>query len=171
MVLYNHAAHVERAGGDSSCAACHHLSMPLDRNTKCSQCHRDMYRSTSLFDHAYHVHQLGGNEGCTECHGDYAAAKNYATAKACGECHAAPAAAEPILAAPGPRWHKAASYMDAMHGLCITCHEKSIAQSPEQCTPTLGRCDTCHDADRAAGLRLMTPGGSDRRQRDIDGKQ
>ena len=135
LVLFNHAAHVERAGGDSACAVCHHLSMPLDRNTTCCQCHRDMYETTSLFDHACHVQKLGGNAGCAECHGNYAAVKNYETAKACDECHTAPAAADPILAAPQHKWHEAASYMDAMHGLCIACHERRCAESPRRYPP------------------------------------
>ena len=170
-VLFDHAAHMDRAGGDHSCATCHHLSMPLDRNTACCKCHRDMYETSSLFDHAYHVHKLGGNDGCAECHGNYAAVKNYETAKACGECHTAAAVVDPVIAASKPQWRQAASYMDAMHGLCITCHERKIAESPERYPAALRRCDTCHDADRAAELKLMTPRGGDGRQRDIDGKR
>jgi hypothetical protein len=157
LVFFNHDGHVEREGGDTSCTACHHLNMPLDSSTSCYQCHRDMYEPTSLFNHATHVHEHGGNEGCAECHNDYSAVKNLETATGCGECHDCPASPNPIVAAPGRTWRDAPGYVDAMHGLCITCHKQKIELSPERYPAALERCDNCHDADLALELTSMTP--------------
>jgi hypothetical protein len=157
LVLFNHDAHVEREGGDTSCAVCHHLNMPLDRNTSCFECHRDMYGPTSLFDHASHVDKLDGNQSCSECHTDYSAVKDYETATACTECHESPAESTCIVEAPDPRWRDAVSYVDAMHGLCVSCHRRKIEESPERYSIVLDRCDKCHDADLALDLRFMSP--------------
>ena len=160
VVLFNHAGHTEREGGEASCAVCHHLSMPLDQNTSCYECHRDMFEPTPIFDHSSHVRKLGGNEGCAECHTNYAAVKGYETATACGQCHEAPAVSDPIVQSPKPVWEKATSYVEAMHGLCITCHQRKVEQSPERSATDLARCDNCHDADRGLQLRLMAPGAA-----------
>ena len=155
LVLFNHAGHVERTGGEKSCAVCHHLSMPFDHNTSCYECHRDMYEPTATFDHASHVHKLGGNSGCSRCHENYADVKSYETATACSECHKHQTVPKPIIETPNHRWRKAASYMDAMHGLCIKCHQKNV---PEPYSALLQRCDNCHDADSAVELSRMAPG-------------
>jgi Ni/Fe-hydrogenase subunit HybB-like protein len=157
LVLFNHDAHIEREGGDRSCTACHHLNLPLDCSTSCYQCHRDMYEPTSLFDHAYHVRSVDGNDGCSKCHTDYRAVKNYETATGCAECHDCPASPSPIVAAPGRTWRDAPGYVDAMHGLCVTCHRKRIQLSPGRYSEVLKRCDNCHDADLALEMTAMTP--------------
>ncbi len=192
LVLFDHENHVERMGSESSCAMCHHLSLPLDCNSSCCECHRDMYETTPLFDHASHVAKVrtrgleenGGpverisglspevldiraarpldaihrqNDNCSECHTNYADVKNVERATACAECHEYQAIADPIIEAPGERWGEAASYKRAMHQLCITCHQKSLDESPEQFSSTLDRCDYCHDADRLLELEPMIP--------------
>lgn len=157
MVLFDHAGHAERAGGDSYCVVCHHLNMPLEQGSSCYECHRDMYERTSIFNHAAHVAKLDGNESCTECHGDYAEVKNYETATACSECHEAPAVTNPIIEVADSSWHQAKSYMEAMHGLCMACHQKSVVESPERYSSALDRCDNCHDEDLALELDLMAP--------------
>ena len=156
-VLFDHVAHVERSGGEASCAVCHHLNMPLDRSSSCSECHRDMYERTSLFRHDSHAAALGGNSGCSECHGDYAVAKTCDTATACTECHEHRPAPDAVVAPPEERWGPAASYVRAMHGLCVKCHEQSVGQSPDRYPAAMARCDQCHDADRADQLGLMAP--------------
>jgi hypothetical protein len=50
--------------------------------------------------------------------------------------------------------------MQAMHKLCITCHEKSVTESPEQYPATLQQCDNCHDADWARQIHLLAPSES-----------
>jgi len=160
-VLFDHAAHVERTGGETACAVCHHLNMPLDENSSCWQCHRDMYEATPLFRHESHVAALGGNRGCTECHRDYTVEKTYETARACAACHEHQPIADAVVPPPQQRWGRAAGYTDAMHGLCITCHERLVDESPNDYAAVLARCDNCHDADRAIKLREMTPGNED----------
>ena len=156
LVLFDHAAHSERMGGDASCAVCHHLDLPLDLSTSCHECHRDMYESTWLFDHSSHVAKLGGNGSCSDCHRDNEEVKSFETATACAECHEEPAASEPIVASPGARWPAAPSYVDAMHGLCIACHRTQVEQAPEAHPAMLDRCDQCHDADRSLDFGVMT---------------
>jgi hypothetical protein len=159
-VLFNHVAHVERAGGEQACAVCHHLNMPLDRSSSCSACHRDMYEQTSVFRHDQHVAAFDGNRGCTQCHADSTEAKTYLTAKACTECHEQPQASDSVIPEAHPRWLPATGYMNALHDLCIKCHEKKVKEAPAQYSPTLARCDTCHDTNRSSELSLLAPGAS-----------
>ena len=144
LVLFPHAAHQRRLGGEVSCADCHHRNIPLDRATSCAHCHRDMFRWTDTFDHARHVTAHGGPLSCSVCHRDRAAPRTRAGSRACASCHPTTPSdltrvrvtreAEPGLA-PG--------YEKAMHGLCLTCHrneEKEVAAADR----SLGRCTTCH---------------------------
>lgn len=157
LVLFDHDAHVTRLGADTSCATCHHLSLPLERNSGCATCHRDVYAVTDVFDHAEHEKALGGNEGCVECHADGAAAKTRATSTACVECHADDAVPSRIIDPPWDRWRPAASYVDAMHGLCETCHQLEV-KDPTTVTPEgLDQCRACHDADRGRVLDGLRP--------------
>lgn len=157
LALFDHRAHEERVGEDA-CGACHHLNLPLDRASSCSECHRDMYAPTPLFDHPAHEAALGGTAGCGECHED-AAVKSYDTATPCAACHEpAPEAVETALVAPPlDHWRDAPGYMDAMHGLCVACHEKAVADAPAEHPEELARCGTCHDADRREQLRQLEP--------------
>jgi hypothetical protein len=164
LVLFDHQAHEERLGGDRSCATCHHLSLPLDRNTSCAACHRDMYDSTQVFDHDVHVTALDGDEpnsGCAECHRDPAAVKSFETATACTSCHRDPVAGDPVLSAPQDRWRPAPGYTEAMHGLCVECHKREVQRHPEEVPSNLAECRTCHDPDRRSQLRLLEPSRSE----------
>jgi Ni/Fe-hydrogenase subunit HybB-like protein len=162
-VLFDHAAHIRRAGGDTSCAMCHHLDLPLDRGSSCSACHRDMYDSTATFEHQAHVDALDGERGCVKCHAP-GAVKTYAAATACVECHRTPAVVRPVIAAPEPRWRSAEGYEDAMHGLCISCHRREVAEHPRDYPVAMTRCAWCHDVDRAGELRRLAPHLSDTSQ-------
>ena len=157
VVLFDHDGHSEREGADASCALCHHLNMPFDRSSSCSECHRDMYEPTPLFDHGMHVIKLEGREGCSECHSEGVSVKDYETATACAECHEYGGAPDPIVDAPQDRWRDAASYLDAMHNLCIRCHERNVAATPERYTTELRECANCHDADRRSDLTFLAP--------------
>ncbi|MFH1723724.1 MAG: NrfD/PsrC family molybdoenzyme membrane anchor subunit [Elusimicrobiota bacterium] len=156
-VLFDHAGHVKRAGGEKRCGVCHHLNMPLDENTSCHECHRDMYEPASVFSHASHVRELGGNAGCVKCHEDPLVVKDRRTAVACGECHSDSAAKGSFVEAPGPRWGAAPGYADAMHGLCESCHKKKAKEEPGRYPAALGRCAACHDTDRPMDIRRMAP--------------
>ncbi len=156
-VLFHHEGHVTELGGDASCAVCHHLAMPLDRNASCCACHRDMHEPTPAFDHASHAARLGGNAGCAGCHPDPAVAKTRETATACDACHGDLVAAGSLVEPPGCRWRDATGYRDALHGLCVACHEREVKEEAGRRPEHLGRCDTCHDADRPGQLRRMAP--------------
>jgi hypothetical protein len=157
IVLFAHEAHAVRMGGNDSCVACHHLNMPFDKNTSCHECHRDMREATPIFDHASHVRKLDGNGSCAECHTDAAAVKTYDTATSCDECHADMRVEGTLVRArDGEKWRKAAGYMDAMHGLCITCHEEEEKKDPEA-HAGLSQCSACHQGTTEHELRRLAP--------------
>jgi Ni/Fe-hydrogenase subunit HybB-like protein len=156
-VLFDHDAHVQRLGGDASCGTCHHLNMPLEHATGCAACHRDMYASTSLFDHASHVKATGGNAGCAECHQAGTPVKTYATATACMDCHQGQAADSAFVGPPHDRWQPAVGYMEAMHGLCVECHKRKLAEEPGRYPAGLDQCRNCHDADVPLRLERLEP--------------
>lgn len=158
MVLFNHGGHIGRMGRHESCSLCHHMNMPLDRNTSCWECHRDVYGPTPLFRHESHVKAMGGNAGCRQCHTDESLPKTYETSTACDECHRQQIASAELVPAPAARWHPAPGYVRAMHGLCLKCHAKSVRESPEKYSPLLSRCDNCHDPDRAEQIKALEPG-------------
>jgi Ni/Fe-hydrogenase subunit HybB-like protein len=143
-VAFDHKAHVGREGGDTSCARCHHLQNPGERATGCARCHRDMYQKTSIFDHRLHESRLGREKGCSSCHVDEAAEKDLAHTKACLDCHKhmLPQAAT-LKPRDPPRLGPAPSYVAALHGLCIKCHEER-AKDARLDKPALGQCATCH---------------------------
>jgi Ni/Fe-hydrogenase subunit HybB-like protein len=139
-VQFPHADHVKRLGPEA-CGTCHHLNMPGDEGTPCSQCHRDMYLPTVIFDHGFHVGALGQNASCEQCHAA-GEPKGAATAKVCAECHRkdmmdARASVKEFehLEAPAMR--------QAMHRVCIDCHRKEV-DNPKVDKPDLFRCANCH---------------------------
>jgi Ni/Fe-hydrogenase subunit HybB-like protein len=164
-VLFDHDAHEARLGNEQSCVLCHHLNKPFDENTSCFECHRDMYEPTSLFDHSLHVRELGGNAACAECHDESGSAKRQESSVTCAECHANLVAPSPHIDAPDDIWQPAVGYMEAMHGLCVKCHELKVTEEPDEHPAALGRCDTCHDADRELDLQRLAPRPTGRRER------
>jgi hypothetical protein len=108
-----------------------------------------MYLATDTFVHASHVRELGGNEGCARCHDDPARVKHRDATTGCLECHTGMVAAESRIRLPEEGMTGiAAGYMDAMHGLCIKCHEEKIENQPVNYGPEFARCSNCHrDAD------------------------
>jgi len=146
-VAFDHKKHVEREGGDASCARCHHLSDWGGQATSCARCHRDMYQPTSIFDHELHVARLGTGPGCTSCHVDESAPKDTAHTKPCLDCHTHMLPANAVIRPKNPpRLGLAVGYVRAMHGLCVKCHEEKAAD-PSLNKPTLGQCATCHTGD------------------------
>jgi len=157
LVLFDHDGHITRLGADSSCGVCHHLNLPFDQASSCSECHRDMYESTLLFDHASHVRSVADRDGCMECHASEEPIKTIETATPCTTCHRQQIAMGGVIEQPGERWSEAVGYVEAMHGLCVTCHERSLDEAPERYSPDLGECRYCHDADRARQLDRLMP--------------
>ncbi len=73
----------------------------------------------------FNGYKLGGNAACIVCHAGDFARKSRRTALACWQCHGdmvVPGSLIPTLE--GDLTGFAPGYMDAMHGLCIRCHEK-----------------------------------------------
>jgi hypothetical protein len=157
VVLFDHDDHAERLGQERSCETCHHLTKPLDENTSCFECHTDMYEPRSIFDHDIHAEGLGGNEGCAECHVGEAEVKSYETITECSDCHEAEIAARAFIEKPEPRWSEAVGYMDAMHTLCVECHERESLANPGEHPENLNRCMTCHDVDWREAVRERMP--------------
>jgi hypothetical protein len=158
LVLFPHEHHVAKLGDRQSCETCHHQSLPFSRNSACGQCHRDMYAETDTFVHLSHVTALQGNEGCVRCHGDPAQVKTRDATTRCMECHTDMVATASRIQLPeeGMTGY-AAGYMDAMHGLCVKCHEERVEKEPASFDPEFARCSSCHrDAD-GSGLRQMAP--------------
>lgn len=144
-VLFAHDAHVQRLEAQhASCTSCHHMNRMRERATSCYVCHKDMYLPTDIFDHQHHSALMGGNDGCKQCHTDPEKPKTRNHTKACVSCHTN-MRAENTLVQTTPTSQKdiAPGYMDAMHGLCIDCHENA-AQKPSM-PNDLALCGTCHE--------------------------
>ncbi|NNM04401.1 MAG: Ni/Fe-hydrogenase cytochrome b subunit [Gemmatimonadetes bacterium] len=157
VVLFDHDDHAARLGGERSCETCHHLTKPLDENTSCFECHTDMYEPRPVFDHEVHSVQLGGAEGCVQCHGDGSKVKSYETVTECTECHQNEIASRAFINRPEDRWGNAVGYMDAMHSLCIECHEREALTAPARAPENLNQCMTCHDVDWREDVRRLMP--------------
>lgn len=158
FVPFTHDGHVAALGDRESCRLCHHQNMTFDQNTACFQCHRDMYETTDIFDHALHAYKLGGNAGCAVCHERNPGHKSRETSLACWECHGDMVVAGSIVPtteaglvgyAPG--------YMEAMHGLCIRCHERLSEDQPKKYGTEFGRCDVCHREFQDTDHRRLAP--------------
>ncbi len=152
--IFAHSEHQKRLGDSTSCGKCHHVSLPNDRSTPCSRCHRYMNTPTNIFNHESHMvavaeteHITGlhpKNYSCLNCHPERNP-KTSANAKDCLSCHK-----EDMFLAGAQKdstnLRLANSYREAMHQTCIECHKKeAVAQSK----PHLGDCQTCHKSLRA----------------------
>lgn len=86
---FPHLDHQERlvneTTDESECQTCHHLDMPDDEASACSECHTDYYQSNSIFNHKLHQRALGGGESCLKCHDSEEHTK--LTANICQDCH------------------------------------------------------------------------------------
>ena len=147
-VLFDHDNHAELLGapGDpaTSCVQCHHMNKPFDQSTRCGECHSDMYMPVDIFNHDLHMKELGDNSGCAECHEDPDIPKIRKNTTDCLECHKGmrPKGSRVNVTDPSKRY-RAAGYMDAMHGLCVTCHEEMQVTLSEP-NENFARCTNCH---------------------------
>jgi len=137
-VLFGHEFHIQNNGGKQSCILCHHSSIPLDKESNCAACHQKMYQVSDAFRHDWHSNPDGANISCNECH-TAAETRSAESAKECTDCHKK---LSPQLAAIQIEKYAAPSYTDAMHGLCISCHQKKVETLPNK--PNLTRCTACH---------------------------
>jgi len=156
---FPHADHQNRLGQESSCSKCHHISLPEDKSTPCSRCHRKMVDDTLIFDHFRHMdavaaqEELSGwlpvNHSCRVCHSE-GQAKSSISSKACLECHD-----QNMSIDQHPKkeqdFQYAPSFQTAMHETCITCHKAEAARVKK---PHLADCSTCHQSIRSRELVL-----------------
>lgn len=158
MVIFPHDEHVKRLGGKKSCNGCHHRSMPYHRNSSCAECHRDMYSTTDTFNHSSHILSLGGNKGCVRCHTTKDQPKTRRSSTPCAKCHVDMAADNRISRATSKgRQGFAPSYMDAMHGLCIRCHEEKARKKPANFANDFALCTGCHRDVDGSCLKRTPP--------------
>jgi Ni/Fe-hydrogenase subunit HybB-like protein len=142
-VSFKHETHAQPNGAKAPCVMCHHMNLPRDRNSACSRCHSDMYLPTDAFRHAWHASPAGGRLACYQCH-RLGTPRAAATAKPCADCHKG---LVPTGATIQVKRYLAVSYVQAMHELCVGCHQKAAR---EQHKPDLARCAECHKERRNA---------------------
>ncbi len=132
---------VGQSASDPTCVRCHHMNLPRDKNTACATCHRDMYQPTDAFGHTWHSSRQGANLTCRDCHyqGKIKSAEN---AKNCIDCHSD---LVPNGSSISFNHYQAIGYVEAMHRLCINCHNLKSEVIGE---PGLARCSTCHNGER-----------------------
>jgi len=137
-VMFAHKNHEKVLGGEKSCAECHHLNMPLDKQSGCYNCHRLMYESADAFGHDWHASPTGSNLNCFACHTP-GLEKTASSVKDCQDCH------NDLLVAGAPikiDQYMAPAYADAMHGLCLDCHKNRAVQFTDK--KNIDICSACH---------------------------
>jgi hypothetical protein len=117
-----------------------------------------MYSVSDTFDHQEHIDALDGNQSCQRCHRDPHQPKTRATATPCADCHR-DMVVEGSRVQPPKEGLKgfAPGYMDAMHELCVTCHQEQAKAEPEKLGETFGECTTCHRELDGSVLRRLAP--------------
>lgn len=138
-VAFKHEMHISQNGQKQSCALCHHMNIPMDKQSGCYRCHKSMYQESDAFGHQWHSSPQGGNIACVQCHKE-GQERTAASAKKCDSCHR-------DLLPEGARIkyerNIAPSYVDAMHRLCVDCHkEKALTLEGKE---DLARCARCHE--------------------------
>ena len=151
LTIFDHTDHQRRMGDSASCIGCHHLALPGDHSTPCSQCHRSMYSSASIFDHEKHKVFIAGdkkyaglvpaNQSCNECHlADKPKSAEFS--KKCMDCHSD----DMFLTGRSEiqfSTMNAVSFTDAMHTTCMECHKKEAAKPGNE---NIDKCYTCHQS-------------------------
>jgi hypothetical protein len=146
---FPHLKHQDTLGKDKSCIQCHHMSLPNDKSTACSRCHRKMFQKTLIFNHGMHKvwvankKQISGlhpeNKTCSICHSP-GLPKNINSAVGCMECHKEDMNVANVSSLP-KQFLYADSYFNVMHKRCIGCHQE---KKKEVIKPSLDQCSNCH---------------------------
>nr|MBN2277379.1 Ni/Fe-hydrogenase cytochrome b subunit [candidate division Zixibacteria bacterium] len=137
-VSFDHTRHAEEARSGRGCVTCHHMNIPFDKNSGCWKCHKEMFTRADIFDHTWHSSPSGANIACDKCH-PAGQLRTTATVKQCADCHKDLVAPNSTITFDN---YLAVSYVDAMHDLCIPCHQQAAAAHPEK--PMLAQCGGCH---------------------------
>ena len=169
---FPHLEHQNRLGKEQSCIKCHHLSLPKDKSTPCSHCHRHMIEETKIFKHTEHTiwvakdKQIGGlypeNHTCTICHVSNTA-KTSQNSKACIDCHDKDMNIFHTSNLSGTFLY-AEGFMNAMHKRCITCHNDQIASVNK---PNLNDCSNCHKSLSTKNKLEQIITGSEQKKEEI----
>lgn len=140
-VAFAHKIHKE----NFNCGTCHHMNKPKDKATLCYECHSEMYTKSDAFRHDWHASSLGGNLKCFDCHNPNLS-KSKQTAKKCDECHNDLISPNANKSLKNINSYITVSYVDAMHKMCINCHESKIKSdsSLAERKPNLAKCKNCH---------------------------
>jgi Ni/Fe-hydrogenase subunit HybB-like protein len=134
-------------GENDSCGICHHLNMPGEKLSACSECHSYMYSQVDFFKHDWHETSSVANLRCDDCHKP-GMNRNTGTAKQCTECHKTYKFA--VNAKASDKKYYILSYTDALHKLCVSCH---IIESKEiKDKPNLPLCSSCHKTELPESL-------------------
>ena len=146
---FPHLKHQEKLGKEKSCIECHHMSLPNDKSTPCSRCHRKMFEKSLIFNHEMHKGWIAAekkisglhpeNKTCVICH-SVGLPKDINTAVGCMECHKQDMNVADTLNLP-KQFLYANSYFDVMHKRCIGCHQEKKQQVKK---PNLDQCSNCH---------------------------
>lgn len=146
---FPHLEHQDTLGGDKSCVKCHHMSLPNDKSTPCSYCHRKMFAKTLIFNHDKHTcwvaqqRHISGlnpeNKTCTICHLP-GFPKNMNNTIGCLQCHEKDMNVADTSGLP-KLFMYAESYFDVMHKNCIGCHQQMKGQFKN---PNMDQCSDCH---------------------------
>lgn len=142
--LFMHGRHIKREGGNTSCGICHHLNLPNERASECAYCHRDMYLESDIFSHTMHIKEEKGNAGCQKCHKNSAVKKNRETSVPCRECHDKMKIDNSFIQIQSSWKGFATGYKQAMHGLCLKCHEQKEKAAGKKFRMGISGCATCH---------------------------
>jgi hypothetical protein len=120
------------------------MNKPEDENTECYECHFNMYHPGDAFRHDWHASEDGARLNCFECH-EQDKFKTAETAKGCENCHDDLYPANITIEVDD---YNADAYVDAMHTMCIGCHESKLAADSALAArkPQLAKCTTCHPA-------------------------
>lgn len=140
-VAFKHVFHKDSL--KFACGRCHHINLPDDKGSGCYECHNEMYNLGDAFKHDWHASKIGANLQCFDCHpnGEY---KTMDNAKTCKDCHDNMATPESTIEI--TKYTKITSYVDAMHKMCINCHEQKLAEDfdLQKRKPNLVLCKNCH---------------------------
>jgi len=139
-VMFDHKNHIEIAGNDESCGYCHHMNVPLDKNSGCYECHSDMYKTTTAFDHKWHQTSVKANLRCFDCHIE-GMEKTANDVKVCKDCHNDLIPENSELTVDN---YNTLSYCDAMHTLCVECHKEKAKTVKGK--KDLALSSTCHES-------------------------
>ena len=125
------------------------MSLPNDKSSPCSRCHRRMFEKTLIFNHNMHTiyvadkKQISGlhpeNKTCIICHLP-GLPKNIKSAVDCMECHRENMNISDTLNLK-KQFLYAGSYLDIMHKRCIGCHQEKKLQVNK---PNMDQCSNCH---------------------------